>query len=116
MTTLKQLDDLITSAGLENVSSFVHNLMMVFAQEYGALKSCAEEDAGAVVQCECGAYLVAGISGRLVVHWNATTDNRRWLMFHYICPACKKPVSVQVVPFGLAEEVELFEEDKNEGV
>jgi hypothetical protein len=107
MSAQKQIDQLILTAGLENIGSFVSNVLMMFEQELDALKSCAKSNAGITIQCQaCGYYLNQGVDGRLAYHLDSSSsDALFWLAFHFDCPRCDKPVRVQIVPFGMAEEV-----------
>lgn len=101
---LGRIDDLILSAGLENVSSFATNVLEMFEQELGALEACAEENAGIAIQCKCGYYLNQSVDGKLI--FRMEEGYKKWyLKFHFECPRCDRMLAVRIVPFGMAEEV-----------
>ncbi len=96
MSVLKQIDDLIQSAGLENLGSFLHNLVMMFDQELAAIKAAAEENAAVDHRCPtCGERIKYTENARFFLQ--TPQDKPEYFVVQFECASCVEILSAHVV-------------------
>lgn len=98
MTELKHIDELVQGAGLQNLGSFLCNLVTMFDQELGALKCAAEENAAVNHRCPtCGEAIVRGELVDFFLQVPPFETQKPYFVIHWECPSCAEHLSAHIV-------------------
>jgi len=93
----EEWDDLVRDAGLENIASCMGNIEMMVMQELDALRSCAQQGAGAVIQCpHCGKYVMESFTAKVFLSSEGYRPSIFVMVFD--CPYCEEVVETEIIP------------------